>query len=376
MRLEAGSWWDGVVERLDGAGSGRIASMEGLRGLAVSLVFLVHYHAIFGDFWQLDALASAFATIGTAGVDIFFLISGFLIYGAAIRRPIEYVPFIRRRLQRLYPTFLAMFAIYLVLAVVLPEANKLPTDPFGMLLYLCQNLLLLPGFFPIRPMITVAWSLSFELFFYLSVPLLVLTLRFRSWPPSLRVGLMAALGLTLLFLTHRWDLPLHARLLLFLAGMALYEWKARVGARAPHPSLHAIALGLAILLLPITYLIEMNEALGSWAQYLRALWIALALLPIGMSAFSDKGPLAASLSWRPLRWMGNISYSYYLMHGLVLKTLGLAAAMVVPGLGASVYWFAGPLVFAITVVVSHQLYEWVEYPASLAPSVRAGGSPT
>ena len=43
------------------------------------------------------------------------------------------------------------------------------------------------------------------------------------------------------------------------------------------------------------------------------------------AAFGGAGPLAAGLAWKPLRWLGNLSYSYYLAHGLGLHAVALAA---------------------------------------------------
>src|SRR4051812_40505055 len=94
--------------------------MEGLRGLAVILVFFVHYHFVFKPWVSPDshtfAVSNFLSTIGLSGVDLFFVISGYLIYGLTIRKPGKYMMFIKRRMQRIYPTFLCVFALYLVLS--------------------------------------------------------------------------------------------------------------------------------------------------------------------------------------------------------------------------------------------------------------------
>src|SRR5690242_10271963 len=105
-------------------GPSRVVPMEGLRGLAVLLVFFVHLHALFGGyangvpgvFWASEFLGY----VGNSGVDLFFLLSGYFIYGALIRRPIPYGQFMQRRVERLYPTFLTVFGVYLVLSAVFP----------------------------------------------------------------------------------------------------------------------------------------------------------------------------------------------------------------------------------------------------------------
>jgi peptidoglycan/LPS O-acetylase OafA/YrhL len=122
----------------------------------------------------------------SSGVDLFFVLSGYLIYGAVIRKKVSHLTFFRRRVERIYPTFLCVFAIYLVLSILFPEENKIPARSLAAAIYILQNALLLPGIFHIQPIITVAWSLSYELFYYLSLPVLVMMLGMRSWRSSRR----------------------------------------------------------------------------------------------------------------------------------------------------------------------------------------------
>ncbi|RYE73175.1 MAG: acyltransferase, partial [Oxalobacteraceae bacterium] len=133
-----------------------LLSMEGMRGFAVFLVFLVHYASLAdpaGAVW----ISKPMHRMGNAGVDLFFVLSGFLIYGSLVSREQPFLTYMGRRIQRIYPTFLAILATYCVLSVVFPAQSKIPQE--GAFWYLLQNLLLLPGMLPIEPMITVAWSL-------------------------------------------------------------------------------------------------------------------------------------------------------------------------------------------------------------------------
>ncbi len=369
------SWHSRAVGILENEGSGgaRIAPMEGMRGVAVSLVSLVHKFAVFDDFWAPGPLGESLALVGHYGVDLFFMLSGYLIYGAVVRRPVSVAPFMRRRLERLYPTFAAVFALYVVLSFVVPGESKLPADTTEMWIYLAQNLLMLPGLLPITPMITVAWSMSFEIFFYLSVPLFVAALRLRAWPPVLRLARFAVLGVGLMLWTHLLELSLHARMLLFLSGMALFECK-QMGQGSVR-FVNRIAAVLVVAVLPVGVLLEESAALGSWALWSRTAWLAVVLPVIAFSAFFGKGLLAAALSWRPLRWLGNMSYSYYLLHGLVLKALGLVAVKLAPELGAAAFWLAAPVAFVATVIGSFVLYAVVEYPLSMAPKPATAAAP-
>jgi peptidoglycan/LPS O-acetylase OafA/YrhL len=74
-------------------------------------------------------------------------------------------------------------------------------------------------------------------------------------------------------------------------------------------------------------------------------------------------------SWTPLRWLGNMSYSYYLIHGLALKAGFLALAVVIAKQathGWGWFWLMLPLMFALSIVPSAMLFLFVERPFSLA----------
>ena len=103
----------------------RITTMEGARGVAVALVFLVHYHAAFALWAPATTLTGSISqflwTIGHSGVDLFFVLSGYLIYGAALKPSLHYGRFMKRRIHRIYPTFLVVLALYIALSFVFPS---------------------------------------------------------------------------------------------------------------------------------------------------------------------------------------------------------------------------------------------------------------
>lgn len=109
--------------------------MEGLRGVAVLLVFLIHFDTLFnpcvagGSFSR--RTSEFLGHLGWTGVELFFILSGYLIYGILMARPIGYVAFQKRRMQRIYPTFLVVLAVYLGLSVAFPAESKIPADRGG-----------------------------------------------------------------------------------------------------------------------------------------------------------------------------------------------------------------------------------------------------
>ncbi|MES3024862.1 MAG: acyltransferase [Pseudomonadota bacterium] len=294
--------------------------MEGLRGLAVFLVFLVHYLTLARP-WLGAGAAPAFAdavhTIGNSGVDLFFVLSGYLIYGSLMRRPQPYLRFLARRVERIYPVFLLVFALYLALSLLLPAQSKIPQAPLEATLYLVQNLLLLPGLFPIEPMIAVAWSLSYEVLYYIALPALIGVARLRGRSALWRVCFFVGAAGAALLLGLRWGGPV--RLAMFVAGILLHE---ALAGRARPPgaaiALPALALAWLALLSPL--------AGAGKAALLGAAFFLLCWACFGRPA----GVLARAFSWTPLRWLGNMSYSFYLLHGLALKAMFALVAALVP----------------------------------------------
>lgn len=371
----------GVYE-VSAAGSvSRNLPMEGLRGLAVILVFFVHYHFVFKPWINTDshtfAISNFLGTIGLSGVDLFFVISGYLIYGLTIRKPGRYLTFIKRRMQRIYPTFLCVFALYLLLSAVLPSENKIPGEPLAAVLYILANVLLLPGLFDIHPIITVAWSLSYEFFYYILIPLLVFTLGMRRWQSKSRVLFFSTLALLYTFYCLIGSRP-HFHLLMFVSGILLYEaiHSYNLGDRLS-PRFDYVALFVLLLSFPVFYvLIERPELtlLLSGHRQAGAVFSILVLFfsffIFTLSCFTSRSLLRRMFSWTPLRWLGNMSYSYYLIHGLTLKGIGfIVLRLIAPGqFSTAAFWIGYPVFFFVTLVSSTILFVLVERRFSILPS--------
>jgi exopolysaccharide production protein ExoZ len=338
--------------------------MEGLRGFAVLLVFLVHYESLLEPWISHDAplltLAHSVLIVGNAGVDLFFLLSGYLIYGSLLTRQQSFRKFFARRLQRIYPAFTTVFAMYVALSLLLPSENKIPSD--GTALYLLENYLLLPGLFPIQPMIKVAWSLSYEMFCYLLLPVMVVLLRLNERTLRWRLMLFVSIAAALSAYTVLNGGPI--RLIMFISGMVLFEVIRNTELRAPG-SIGAIALilGLAGMLWPLA------EPAG---ETFKVLLLFATFLVFGLACFrSPHAWLPAAFSWTPLRWLGNMSYSYYLLHGLVLKGGFMALSRLFPPTGdeSALHWLLLLPMMALTLIPSAALFLLVERPFSLAPAV-------
>jgi peptidoglycan/LPS O-acetylase OafA/YrhL len=148
----------------------RSAGLDHLRALAIILVFLYHYR-LFGNPPALDALGS----FGWTGVDLFFVLSGYLIGGQLLGtiargKPISYSEFYFKRFLRIIPAYLAVLVLYFTIPAF-KERSQLP--PLWKFLTFTQNLgldLSTTGAF------SHAWSLCIEEQFYLVLPLIMLAL--------------------------------------------------------------------------------------------------------------------------------------------------------------------------------------------------------
>lgn len=363
------------------AGGARLLAMEGMRGVAVLLVLCVHYHALFQRYLADGSTAMGMSryvgTVGHAGVDLFFVLSGFLIYGATIRRAAPFARFMRRRVQRIYPTFLAVLSLYLVLTALFPAQSKIPHGVVPAAGYLVANVLLLPGLFAIEPIITVAWSLSYEFFYYLALPLLVAALGMRGWRREARAGFFLVL-FAVVVASPPWIGGARSRMGMFIPGILLYEaiesgaaarWVGRWGERLALP-LAVAGLATASMFRP-TSGVRLDLDLGFLhGAGLRLLLLGPSFFLLTLYAFAYAGALRRAMEWRPLRYLGNMSYSYYLLHGVTLTAVGLVVMRLVPPApGRTVVFLALlPVALIVTFMTSTGLFLLVEKPYSLTPA--------
>ncbi len=282
--------------------------IDGLRAIAVTLV--VNFHAF------PEAVPGGFI-----GVDIFFVISGFLITGIVARElasdRFSLLHFYDRRIKRIFPALLVVLAAVLVLGFLwmLPEAYaRLSTDVFASAAFSANIALLLQsGYFDVesvkKPLLHL-WSLGIEEQFYLVwPPILMLAARFRVslltvaaiglFSFALNVALIGSNPVATFYLpfTRGWEL---------LAGAALACAWDRIPQDASSSRWRA-GIGLALIAIAAGVL-DPHRAFPGW-------W---AILPVAGGALLLSAPAtwmaSRLLGSRPFVVVGLISYPLYLWH--------------------------------------------------------------
>jgi peptidoglycan/LPS O-acetylase OafA/YrhL len=323
-----------------------IPAADGLRGIAVLATMLFHAQFFAGvdgpALWERSYAMTA--GLGWAGVDLFFVLSGFLITGILYdsrNQPNYFRVFYLRRTVRIFPLYYAvLFLLFLVVPAVMHAGHVTPSaDAFGTKenqlfawLYLVNWDLAVQGFGFVTPLIAHFWSLSVEEQFYLVWPAAVRTFS--------REGLMALCGvmvvlavLVRIFMFLR-GAPTAAYVLPFarMDGLAIGAFVAlaarnagdwmRLGKWAPRVTLIAVA-GFAALVVQARTTTFGDPLIGTLGISLLCLCFG-GILVMLVSGAAD-GRARRMVQSSPLRWFGKYSYCLYVVNQpamVILAKLG------------------------------------------------------
>lgn len=284
-----------------------LLTVEGWRGLAAFMVLLTHWAPTLGGHNPLTAF-------GFTGVDVFFVISGFVFAPALLgRQPVHLATYARRRVMRIYPAYLVALGVYVALAAW----QERP------LLYLGEHLLMAHvqnremAFYYAPPL----WSLPSELQFYACVPLaawLLVRLPAGAWVTLgglalvLRVGLLwqadgAAQNTAYVLLHH-----LPGLLVEFWLGAWAWSQHQGQGWKGAQRLRWVGVGGLLVLACLVAYHLLENGPNGpDWRNGQVGLGVAAGFAGV-LAATAGLGPRGA---WAALcQWAGRLSYGVYLLH--------------------------------------------------------------
>jgi exopolysaccharide production protein ExoZ len=341
-----------------------IYNLQILRALAAYLVFLTHSGLYVGLFLPRPDLLA----FGASGVDVFFVLSGFIMFVSTGGRGESPGAFLRRRASRVVP-------VYWLVTIGLALLALAGLKPIGIVdfrpEYLLQSLLFLPfsrgGY--IEPLNSVGWTLNYEMFFYVVFAglLLVPTLGRRALAAGavflalILLGLVPVPGLYWAYYTK----PI---VIEFAAGIGLGYAYLRLGTPpAGFPVRRAAGaafVAAALLVLGGQFVADVNGIGPELTGFVRPLvWGSASVLVVGAMLLLERGGITLRSRW--LLSQGNASYSFYLIHNLLLHTAAkIAAILVAPGLGRAALIFL--IAFTASAAVGELLFRCVETPVIAA----------
>ncbi len=309
----------------------RIQELDGLRGIAAIFVVMYHLTNRFEEKFKNDVFPSFLNfEYGHYGVQLFFIISGFVIFLSIKRGEIFQTAkdFAIKRFIRLYPTFwICCFSTFFFIGTVGPEELEVSFSDF------IVNLTMFPKLFNVPFVDGVYWTLGVELVFYLLI-LVLLLFRLVRFNTICCIGYIL-LGIILYFKFSLFSYYLHG--LLFLMGMNFYKIWNKEANFLNHVLLFA-SVGL---------------------YFLRGdLELSLVILILCCIFYLLVYNLLSFLNNRFFGFLGTISYSLYLLH----QNIGHSIEMNLLQVGVKNHWIILFVPLCIVLLFSYLVTFYIEKP--------------
>jgi peptidoglycan/LPS O-acetylase OafA/YrhL len=327
--------------------------IQALRGVAVLGVVAFHSMSIEKKYSSGNLLLPDFLLLGQSGVDLFFVISGFVMVTVTMgrfARDREMLRFLWGRFTRIYPTYWFYFFLTAVVYFIKPSwVNSL----YGHQTELLTSFLLFPNQ---QPLVMVAWSLSHELWFY-SIFAVLLNVKERWLLPSLLVWGMIVAMVNVFATTAKLSagirVALHPYTLEFIIGALVAIFVVSECSRKI--SVRLSFMVIVILLVvggPVVYAFDILKEAG--VLRVGVLGTLYGLLVLALAILEREKKFIVP---RFLQSVGDMSYTVYLSHILILNAVGRLWAMANPGRSCLV----DNMIFCLLMVASVVSYGWVGY---------------
>jgi exopolysaccharide production protein ExoZ len=310
----------------------KIANIQGLRGIAILLVIFIHLMAMDKKFGHGERILSDFFIIGASGVDLFFVISGFVLVATrrgVFQHPASILHFFYNRLTRIYPLY--WFYCAMILAVFLVRPEWVPPLREGRA-FIMESLLLLPqnGF----PFLPIAWALVHVIYFYCVFTILMMASEKRLTSLLMLWALLVIFG-NLLYKygpfsqsTPIIKLITSPLTIEFIAGCVIAKVIQR-GIKSLGGTFMIVGAVLLLTGYGLFYAVAPGTGPKDWLR------VAIFGIPCILMVY---GAVAMELSSNSVfpRWicfLGDASYSTFLSHAIVLLAIGRlwGALFSVPG---------------------------------------------
>lgn len=356
----------------------RLASLDGLRGVAAFGVVLHHLYLVAtpvlikqggsgpgsADWWLSDTPLKL-ATAGAEAVLVFFILSGLVVALPAIRQKhFVWSAFLGGRMIRLYLPVWASLALGTVLLLAIPRDPAVVTDGSWLananarsttVDSLLHQSALTQASYDVN---NVLWSLRWELAFSALLPLFVaiaVLVRRRWWAAAIAAVVLSAVGAQTNTAALQYLPIFFLGTLLAVQLDVLREWIRR---RMLRPRARLWSAGLvtgSLLLLIAGWLIRFVAPAGTLANDLTTDVEAVGALGLVIAAIGAPF-LRRGLESRACQWLGRVSFSLYLVHVPIIATLAFA-------LGDRMWWLVVAIGIPLSLVAAWAFYTVIEGPS-------------
>jgi len=319
----------------------RYTELDALRGLSVIAVILFHYTLFHDEVFNVISEVRKYFIYGSLAVHLFFIISGFVIF-MTLERSKAKLDFIISRFSRLYPVYWCCIFITLIFTYVIPGPLVIKFSAKEVLI----NLTMLQEFVKTKPIDPVYWTLKVELVFYILMYVMFVSGILKKF------NFVCILWISMSVISHFLEFPLKRYFNtlfileyspLFVAGMNFFLLKKGRGNILSH------------LLIAITFIVE---AMWLYDQKNRGLIAIFIMLIVYIIFYLFVHKRLSFLNNKLLLYLGNISYSLYLLHNVIGYCIINSLRSITNNQILTVF-----IPFAVTVAISAFVTQVVEKPA-------------
>ncbi|HEY9759884.1 MAG TPA: acyltransferase [Oculatellaceae cyanobacterium] len=312
----------------------RLDALTSLRFIAAAMIVVSHT----AGYFYLDPHEVIKNLPLAQGVSFFFILSGFILTHvyqdlSGFKSTLH---FLSARIARVYPVYI----VTAILTYAILPASMIAKDPVGMLQTAVTQLCMVHGWIPERffyfSVNSPSWSISTEFFFYLAFPILVLNIR-KNWLTKL--CLLTLLPVSLIIASHILHLPTlgeaeqvstHgllyinplSRIFEFYLGMLTCLLVSRIKLREPdrvvttfvEVAAIAVIVGVIMNIEPLMFRCGLTNAFPTLSLYLKYCGNTFGYVLLIAAVSLERGFIARILRAAPLVFLGEVSYSVYLIH--------------------------------------------------------------
>jgi peptidoglycan/LPS O-acetylase OafA/YrhL len=314
--------------------------LTSLRFVAAIMIVMLHANVYFGELWPW--LKSSVPATAVHGVSFFFVLSGFILtYVYSSKPKMSYGAFILTRFARLWP----VHVLAIIILVTFVQADSVTFDGFGVFrrqIVLLVNLAMMQSAVPTVSYMfswnAVSWSISTEFFFYLAFPFLLTNIETTWWwklaasaaVAALTYPVVASFGIpphspdvnAITILPVVYASPL-GRGFEFCMGMsACVIWQKYAKGRELNIVVWSVLEAAAVFFVWLwleNFTILIDAAPASLKMWVSVSGAAIPFAALMVAIASGRGIIGKTISLRPFVWLGQISFSIYMLHQVLMK---------------------------------------------------------